>query len=81
MNETIRAQAQEAYENAAIYARQAAARAREAALAFEALADQLLAGDYKEASETHLRAVNNFAEAGEAVAACDDWLTRSSEEQ
>lgn len=64
---------------AAHEARAAAARAREAAEAFESFADLLLAGDYREASDTHLKAVGSLEAAGEAAAACDDWLMKSAD--
>lgn len=66
------------YSIAAHEARVAAARAREAAEAFDSLAEMLLSGDYAAASETHLRAVGKLADADEAAAACDDWLTKSA---
>ena len=69
----------EAYHNAALEARVAAARAREAADAFESFADLLLLGDYSAASDTHLRAVDRLVAADEAAAACDDWLTKSGD--
>ena len=69
----------EIYRVAAHEARVAAARAREAADAFEAFADQLTSGDYAPASETHLRAVDKLAAADDAAAACDDWLTKSGD--
>ena len=67
------------YKVAAHEARVAAARAREAADAFESFADQLLSGDYRAASETHLHAVDKLADADGAAAACDDWLTKSTD--
>ena len=69
----------EIYRVAAHEARVAAARAREAADAFESFAEQLLSGDYRAASETHLQAVEKLAHADGAAAACDDWLTKSAD--
>ncbi|HYP53757.1 MAG TPA: hypothetical protein VEQ42_09470 [Pyrinomonadaceae bacterium] len=69
----------EIYKVAAHEARVAAARAREAADAFEAFAEQLTSGDYGPASEAHLRAVDKLAAADDAAAACDDWLTKSGD--
>jgi hypothetical protein len=69
----------EDYQNAATAAREAAQRAREAAQEFDTLAERLLAGDVKQASEAHQKAMSSFEQAKEAVAACDDWLIGSSE--
>lgn len=69
----------EIYNVAANEARVAAARAREAAEAFDAFAELLLAGDYAAASDTHLKAVDRLVAADEAAAACDEWLMKSAD--
>ena len=78
MSEKLRDNSEE-FTVAAHEARVAAARAREAAEAFEEFAELLAAGDYQAASETHLKAVGRLEAAGEAAAACDDWLMKSSD--
>ncbi len=69
----------EAYERAALAARETAAKARDAADAFEELAEQLGAGNIELANTAHQKAVNSFARAQEAAATCDDWLTKAGE--
>lgn len=69
----------EIYNVAANEARVAAARAREAADAFEAFAELLLAGDYRAASDIHLKAVDRLVAADEAAQACDEWLMKSAD--
>ena len=79
MSESEAERPREAYERAAISAREAASRARDAADAYEALAEQLLAGNVEKAGDAHQKAAASFAQAAEAAQTCDDWLTKSGD--
>jgi hypothetical protein len=79
MNDKLTEQTQEAYMRAAAAAREAATKAREAAQAYDLLAEQLLAGQIVEASNTHYEATRKFAHARDAASTCEEWLTQSGD--
>jgi hypothetical protein len=79
MEDKLTEKSQEAYRRAAGAAREAALKAREAAQAYELLAEQLLAGQIVEASNTHYEATTKFAQAEDAATTCEEWLTQSAE--
>ena len=64
---------------AAAAAREAATKAREAAQAYDLLAEQLLASQIVEASNTHYEATRKFAHASDAASTCEEWLTQSGD--
>ncbi|HEV7858994.1 MAG TPA: hypothetical protein VGO91_10295 [Pyrinomonadaceae bacterium] len=79
MEDKLTEETQEAYMRAAASAREAAAKAREAAQAYDLLAEQLLAGQVVEASNTHYEATRKFAQASDAASTCEEWLTQSGD--
>jgi hypothetical protein len=79
MDDKLAEQIQEAYMRAAAAAREAATKAREAAQAYDLLAEQLLAGQTVEASNTHYEATQKFAQATDATSTCEEWLTQSGD--